>query len=285
MGLLGQHIQNSDLKFNLYRCSFTSNSMVIFDEEIRNPDTYSGFGILVSNYIPSGCSIAYEYALGNDSLTNAAKPLSQAQLVDLGAVASVFKIRAKLVATNWVSPTVMYGDNQSLLLEDRKISGAYVTRNVETDSDNKFKVAKVIVDVALPAGCSVSPQYLKDVEDSNSWTSIPPSVTPTAYLDGDYYTYYYEKDITEEAGDEAGLNNFKFKLAMVAGSKVDNIKIKKLRIILRGCSYKLHKGSCLGMPERTVDSITGFVRYKRTPEESLRKLRREVLELKKYVYH
>ena len=149
----------------------------------------------------------------------------------MGAPASLFKIRANIKATRWVSP-LLYGDNQNLILEDRKISGAYVTRNIVFDSENKYKVIKVIVDMAIPAGCSVSPQYLRDVTDATSWVAIPEAEPVTSYLDGEFYTYFFTKDVTEETGDEAGLAHFKFKLAMVAGSKVNNIKIKKLRIIL-----------------------------------------------------
>ena len=223
--------QSSDLKFNLYRCVFEEDCIVEFEDINEGSSTYSGASLLVSMYTPSACSVGYEYALGSETLSSDAKPFSRSQALDFDSVQSIFKIRANIKATSWLSP-ILYGDNQSLILEDREISGAYVTRNIKFESTDKYKVIKIIVDISLPSGCSVSPQYLKDVTDSTSWTAIPASDPATAYYDGDYYTYYYYKDVTEEAGDELGLADFKFKLAMVAGSKVNNIKIKRLRILL-----------------------------------------------------
>lgn len=210
--------QSTDLKFKLYKATYTGPGMVIFEDVDSQTITSLVLAAQSVDYKNNG--ILWEYSVGT---TNVWLPLDTYVERDLNATATKIKLRATLNASQ-NSSVILSANTVNLVGFISKTSGNYVSR-VVTMNEHYTKV-KVMFEASIITGNSVRVYYQHD--KSTAWNELTsPTITPVSE---EFNKYEYK---LESGLDTIRPKTYRIKLVMSGSNPLTPPRIRKLMSILK----------------------------------------------------
>lgn len=210
--------QSTDLKFKLYKATYTGPGMVIFEDVDSSTITSIVLAAQSVDYKNNG--ILWEYSVGT---TNVWLPIDTYVERELGVTTNKIKLRAILNASQ-NSSVILSANTINLVGLISKTSGTYVSRAV-TMSEYYTKI-KVMFEASIITGNSVQVFYQHD--KSTTWNELTsPTITP---INEEFNKYEY--NLTTGL-DSIRPKTYRIKLVMNGTSPLTPPRIRKLMSILK----------------------------------------------------
>lgn len=157
--------QDCDLKFKLYCASFSSSSILEFNE--LTGLQADRFMFLADYFTPKNTSIAWEYSLDGGNW----QPTADYSDKEFSRITNNIKLRAKIFSTQDVSPTLSKNSFESVAFRN-KLKTSYISRNVYHEQG--YNTILQEIDYYAPEGSNILVTYATDT-NGNTWTSLPTS--------------------------------------------------------------------------------------------------------------
>lgn len=202
--------QATDLKFNLYRCQYTGEANIVFEDV--STEMFNRLLIAADSIDYKNNGIEWYYRLPGQTVWNMLDTF-----VDRDLDNSVNSISLKCVmhVSNTTSP-IIPGKALSLISFTDGLTGTYISRTVAMS--DKYNSVKISLDLALPAGTNVALYIAGDSEVFHQVTDTP-KITE---VDGEFKNYIWEVN---------SLNDKSYKIKIVLSTTNPLVRPRARRLI------------------------------------------------------
>ena len=187
-------MQDSDLKFILYKAQFTaSTDYYLYFAELTGMTAFSRFLLAIEEiYLPS-TTIKWEYSVDSGTTWTLFYP-NDIRQTDIGSTTTKILVRATLNTTDTALTPIIRIDPVNLISWLYDTSGDYLTVTTDT-TQTPYSEVKMQYKGWQPSGTTVTPYFSTD--GGSTWNAL---TLDNSYQVNDYFWQYeYSKKITADA--------------------------------------------------------------------------------------
>ena len=213
--------QSSDVKFSLYRASFTQTEAIVHLGQTTLTAERSRFEFQVGNSSPTdGTDIIWEYSF-DDSTWQVFNPFEEIE--ELNSYTTIY-IRARLIGNERVSPVIF--NDAFAQFYSWKSTGKYISLAFPFDVACRY--VEVWLDVKLPGEGSTTSATLKTrIGDSGTWTDMVHETTEDSSGGDGYILRHYTVDL----GTGLTEKNCRIRIDMTSSNVSVSPEFRRLRAI------------------------------------------------------